>query len=56
MTDKSTTAISELSGEKINTWSEKWRHECEVRAVLAISKEERDAFFNGVPGIASSGE
>jgi hypothetical protein len=50
MTDKSTTAISELSSEEINTWSEEWRHECEVRAVLKMSNEERQAYFMGVPG------
>jgi hypothetical protein len=50
MADKTTTAISEFTGEPVSTWSEESRHECEGRAVLAMSKEQRDAFFNGVPG------
>lgn len=50
MADKTATAISELSGEEINIWSGEWRHECEARAVLAMSKEEREAFFHGVEG------
>jgi hypothetical protein len=49
MGDKSTTTVSEFSGEEINTWSEEWRHECEVRAVLKMSNEEREAYFIGVP-------
>lgn len=44
---RDTTAISELTGQPVNTWSEKWQRECEARAVLKMSKVERDAFFNG---------
>jgi len=44
---RDTTAISELTGEPVSTWSEEWRHECELRAVLAMSKSEREVFFNG---------
>jgi len=44
---RSTTALSELTGQPVNTWSEEWRVECEVRALLKMSKAERDAFFNG---------
>jgi len=43
---RDTTAISEITGRPVSTWSEEWQHECEARAVLAISKAERDAFFN----------
>lgn len=50
MADKSATMISEFSGEEVNTWSGEWRHECEVRAVLGMSKDDPDAYFNGVPG------
>jgi hypothetical protein len=42
-----TTAISEITGRAVSTWSEEWQHECEARAVLALSKSEREAFFNG---------
>lgn len=44
---RDTTAISEITGQPISTWSEEWQHECEARAVLKMSKEQRDAFFNG---------
>lgn len=44
---RDTTAISEITGQPISTWSEEWQHECEARTVLAMSKAERDAFFNG---------
>ncbi|MXQ12473.1 hypothetical protein GR328_13585 [Microvirga makkahensis] len=44
---RDTTAISEITGQAVNTWSEEWQHECEARAVLKMSKEERDRFFNG---------
>jgi hypothetical protein len=41
------TAISELAGEAVSTWSEQWWIEIEARAVLKLSKQERDVFFNG---------
>jgi len=44
---RDTTAISELTGQPVNTWSEEWRIETEARAILKMSKAERDAFFNG---------
>lgn len=44
---RDTTAISELTGEPVNTWSEEWQRECEARAILKMSKAERDIFFNG---------
>ncbi len=44
---RDTTAISEITGKPVNTWSEEWQLECEARAVLAMSKTDRDAFFNG---------
>ncbi|MFC4173123.1 hypothetical protein ACFOYU_13800 [Microvirga sp. GCM10011540] len=44
---RDTTAISEITAQPVNTWSEEWQHECEARTVLAMSKAERDAFFNG---------
>jgi hypothetical protein len=44
---RDTTAISELTGEPVSTWSEEWRIETEARTLLKMSKEQRDAFFNG---------
>jgi hypothetical protein len=44
---RDTTAISELTGQPVNTWSEEWRIETEARTLLKMSKQERDVFFNG---------
>jgi hypothetical protein len=43
---RDTTAISELAGQPFSTWSEEWRIETETRAILKMSKQERDVFFN----------
>lgn len=34
------TALSELTGELVGTWSEAWRHECECRYVLGLLNEK----------------
>ena len=47
---RDTTTASEVTSQPVSTWSEEWQHECEVKAVLAMSKAERDAFFNGSTG------
>jgi hypothetical protein len=44
---RDTTALSELTGQPVNTWCEEWRIETEARTLLKVSKEQRDAFFNG---------
>jgi hypothetical protein len=44
---RDTTAISELTGQPVSTWSEEWRIETEARAILNMSKQERDVFFSG---------
>jgi hypothetical protein len=44
---RDTTAISEIRGQPVSTWSEEWRIETEAQAILAMSKAERDVFFNG---------
>jgi hypothetical protein len=41
------TAFSHLAGREVSTWSEEWRHECEVAAVLAMSPTQRKSFFEG---------
>ena len=43
---RDTTALSTLTGQPVNTGSEEWRIETEARAILKMSKDERDAFFN----------
>jgi len=47
---RETTAISEITGKPVNTWSEEWRAECEARTVLAMSPADRHAYFNGRKG------
>jgi hypothetical protein len=47
---RDSTTASEVTSQPVSTWSEEWQHECEVKAVLAMSKAERDAFFNGSTG------
>jgi hypothetical protein len=42
-----TTALPEIPDQPISTWSGEWQHECEARFVLAMSKAERGADFNG---------
>jgi hypothetical protein len=44
---RDTTAISELTGQPVSTWSEEWRIETEARTLLKMSKADRDTFFNG---------
>ena len=42
------TAISEFTGEPVDTFSESWRHECEVRWLLSLpSRAERNDYLNG---------
>jgi hypothetical protein len=52
---RDTTAISERNGEPVSTWSDEWRHECEMRYVLGLSPADRDAFFNGVKDTGNRG-
>lgn len=44
------TAISELTGEEVNTHSEAWRHECECRWLLANkpTREDKHLWLYGV--------
>jgi hypothetical protein len=48
---RDTTAISELTGQPVSTWSEEWQHECEARALMKMSKEEREGFLNRAKGL-----
>jgi len=38
---------SHLAGREVSTWSEEWRHECEVAAVLAMTPAQQRSFFEG---------
>ena len=56
---RDTKAISELTGQPVSTWSKEWRMECETGARREMSKQVRDAFFNGRPNTpyaASAGQ
>jgi hypothetical protein len=44
------TTASEVTSQPVSTWSEEWQHECEAKAVLAMSKTARDAFFDRSTG------
>jgi hypothetical protein len=44
---RDSTAIAEITSQPVSTWSQEWQHECEAKAVLAMSKEQRNTFFNG---------
>lgn len=35
-----TTAISEITGQPVDTWGEDWRLECEIRYVLNLPHRE----------------
>lgn len=39
--------LTNLAGFEVSTWSEEWRHECEVAAVLTMSPAQRRSFFAG---------
>ena len=41
------TVYSHLAGQEVSTWSEEWRHECEIEAVLAMTPTQRKSFFDG---------
>jgi hypothetical protein len=40
-------SVFELTDQPVSTWSEEWRIETEARAILNMSKQERDVFFSG---------
>lgn len=48
---RDTTALSEITGQPVNTWSEEWQHECEARALLKMAKDEREAFLARAKGL-----
>lgn len=41
---------SEFTGLMISTWSEAWRHECEVAFLLAMPPAKRNPFLDGIQG------
>ncbi|TCR60920.1 hypothetical protein [Bosea sp. BK604] len=43
-------AFSLLANREVSTWSEEWRHECEVTYLLDMPAEKRRAVLYGVQG------
>lgn len=43
-------AFSLLANREVSTWSEDWRHECEVAYLLDMSREKRRAILYGIQG------
>ncbi|WP_441985942.1 DUF7696 family protein [Microvirga sp. 2YAF29] len=41
---RDTTALSDLTGQFVSTWSEEWQHEYEASVVLMMVKDERESF------------
>lgn len=40
--------FSILAGHEVSTWSEAWKHECEVRFLAGLSLRERNDALDGV--------
>lgn len=53
--DNQPMAYSVLAGREVSTWSEEWRHECEIRVLadmpLARRNEALDCIKDGMRGI-----
>lgn len=43
-------AWSHLAGREVSTWSEEWRHECEVAHLASLTLAQRNLMLDGVPG------
>lgn len=42
--------FSRLAGREVSTWSEEWRHECEVAYLAGLPPEKLRAMLYGVQG------
>jgi hypothetical protein len=51
-----TTAVCEITGEPINTWSQEWALECEARHILALNGLDRHAWGYGKKGSTERGD
>lgn len=40
--------FSALAGREVSTWSEEWRHECEVRFLADLPLSQRNDVLDGV--------
>lgn len=41
---------SHLAGREVSTWSEEWKHECEVAYLAAMTPAKLTEMMDGVPG------
>ncbi len=42
--------LSILAGREVSTWSEEWKHECEVRFLARLPLAQRNDALDGSPG------
>jgi hypothetical protein len=47
-------AFSLLANRMVSTWSEDWRHECEVAYLLDLPEKKRREMIDGIPGTTDS--
>jgi hypothetical protein len=45
--ENSPLAYSHLAGREVSTWSEEWKHECEIAYLAAIPIGKRNLFLDG---------
>lgn len=43
-------AYSHLAGHEVSTWSEEWRHECEVAYLAGLTAPKLSVMLDGVAG------
>jgi hypothetical protein len=43
-------AYSHLAGREVSTWSEEWKHECEIAYLLGLPLPKRNEMLDGVTG------
>ena len=41
---------SRLAGREVSTWSEEWKHECEIAYLAGLSPPKLTEMLDGVPG------
>lgn len=43
-------AYSRLAGREVSTWSEEWKHECEIAHLAGLKPDRPQAILYGVQG------
>jgi hypothetical protein len=43
-------AFSHLAGREVSTWSEEWKHECEIAYLAGMPIAKRNELLDGVTG------